>query len=219
MTSCALTVVSAVFCGVLIAAEYFTLAKLRIAAKIIASAAFVVLAAPAAHHGAFGHWVFAGLVLGAIGDVALLGRSKTAFLAGLVAFLFGHLAYIFAIAELEAPGRWFADAGLLAAVPIAVGLVVLAMLWSRLGSLRIPVIGYVVAIDAMVIAAFAAYRADALADPQKTWLAVGAALFFLSDISVARERFVGRTFANKLWGLPAYYAAQLLIAWTAISFS
>ena len=44
---------------------------------------------------------------------------------------------------------------------------------------------------------------------------VGALGFFLSDLAVARERFVAKGFTNKLWGLPLYYGAQLLLAWTA----
>jgi len=45
-------------------------------------------------------------------------------------------------------------------------------------------------------------------------LLAGAALFFVSDLAVARDRFVAPGFANRLWGLPAYYAGQLLIAWS-----
>jgi len=41
---------------------------------------------------------------------------------------------------------------------------------------------------------------------------VGAVLFFLSDLLVARDRFVAPGFGNRLLGLPLYYAAQLLLA-------
>ena len=36
--------------------------------------------------------------------------------------------------------------------------------------------------------------------------------FFVSDLAVAREQFVSEGFVNKTWGLPLYYAAQLLFA-------
>jgi uncharacterized membrane protein YhhN len=213
----ALTLACIVACGLLVFAEYRGLVRLRIVSKLVASSAFVALALPALHGGRFAQWMFVGLVFGAIGDVALLGRSKRAFLGGLVAFLFGHLAYVVGIAQLEPPARWLSDAGWLAALPVASGLAVLALLWGRLGSLRVPVIAYVAVIAAMVIAALAAYRAGVLPVPQRGWLAAGAVLFFLSDLAVARDRFAGRAFSNKLWGLPTYYAAQILIAWTAIS--
>jgi uncharacterized membrane protein YhhN len=45
-------------------------------------------------------------------------------------------------------------------------------------------------------------------------VAAGALAFTASDISVARDRFVQHEFLNRAWGLPLYYAAQLLIAVT-----
>jgi len=93
--------------------------------------------------------------------------------------------------------------------PIAVAAYMLRVLWPKLGSLRVPVSVYVGAIVAMVIGAIAIR--DVV--PKGTPLAIGAALFFASDLAVARDRFLARDFTNKLWGLPAYYAGQLLIAW------
>ena len=210
------TVVCALACAVLVFAEWRGLAQLRIGSKLVASASFVVLGAIALGRceTAFAQWIFAGLVLGAIGDVALLGHGKRAFLAGLVAFLLGHLAYVVGIAQLEPPGRWLGDAGLTAVLPIAIGIVVLVVLWQRLGSLRVPVIVYVGAIVAMVIGAMAAARGGTVPWPRCIYLGGGATLFFASDLAVARDRFVGRSFANKAWGLPTYFAGQLLIAWS-----
>jgi len=206
------TVACGVACAILVVSEARADRVGRIGAKIIASAAFVAVGAlaAAAHDTAFARWVLAGLVLGAVGDVCLLGGSRRAFLAGLGAFLLGHLAYVFAIATALPPERWLGAAGALAAAPIIVGGIVLAWLWPRLGGMRAPVIAYVATIVAMVVGAFAAMRTGVA----PTRLAAGAALFFASDIAVARNRFVARTFANRAWGLPAYYAAQLMIAWS-----
>jgi uncharacterized membrane protein YhhN len=46
------------------------------------------------------------------------------------------------------------------------------------------------------------------------FLAAGAVLFYLSDLAVARDRLVVKRFASRAWGLPAYYAGQLLLALT-----
>ena len=181
----------------------------RRSTKILASLAFVLLAIPAFGRDAFGTWMFIGLVAGAAGDVALLGRGTRAFLIGLVAFLIGHVAYVIGLAQVVPPARWIPDAGIVAVLPVIVAALALRMLWPKLGSLRVPVIVYVAAIVAMVIAAFAARPAL----EHGTLLAIGAALFFASDLAVARDRFLARDFANKLYGLPAYYAGQLLIAW------
>jgi len=40
----------------------------------------------------------------------------------------------------------------------------------------------------------------------------GAVTFYVSDLSVARDRFLAPGFVNRLWGLPLYYGAQLLLA-------
>ena len=212
----ALTLACAVACAALVVAEHRGARAARIATKLIAAAAFVGVGALAQAQPidpGFARIVLVGLILGAVGDGCLLGHGTRWFLAGLVAFLLGHLAYVVAIATLEPAGRWPADAGALAAAPIAVAGVALARLWPRLGRLRGAVIGYVAAITAMVIAAVAAWRADALPAPQAGRLALGAALFFASDLAVARDRFVGKQFVNKAWGLPTYFAGQLLFAW------
>jgi hypothetical protein len=46
------------------------------------------------------------------------------------------------------------------------------------------------------------------------WITVGAVMFYLSDLAVARDRFVAPGFTNRVWGLPLYYGAQLILALT-----
>lgn len=214
------TIGCALGCALLVVAEFCGWAITRVAGKLVASAAFVVVGSRAFDVGhdpgrvPFAHAIFAGLVLGAIGDACLLGAGKRWFLAGLVAFLLGHLAYVAGILMIEPAGRWPGDAGWLAMAPIGIGLAALAALWPRLGAMRLPVIAYVATIAAMVVAAIAAARGAALPAPNRCRLAAGAGVFFVSDLAVARDRFVARSFANKLWGLPAYYAGQLLFAWS-----
>jgi hypothetical protein len=38
--------------------------------------------------------------------------------------------------------------------------------------------------------------------------------FYLSDLFVARQRFVAPAFANRLYGLPLYYLGQFLLAFS-----
>ena len=56
----------------------------------------------------YGNQLLLGLVLSLIGDVLLLGRSDRHFLAGLIAFLLAHVAYIAAFRRIpgEAPIWW-----------------------------------------------------------------------------------------------------------------
>lgn len=211
----ATTLVCAVGCIALVAAERQRNEARRRAAKVVASCAFVATAllavqsAPASGgFASFQLWAVIGLELGLIGDVALLSERR--FILGLAAFLAGHIAYAIAVAKLLPPSAWLASAGWVAALPVVLGLVVLASLWKRLDHFAGPVTAYVATITAMVIATVAAARAG-VTSPS---LAIGASLLFASDLAVARQKFVAPDFANKAWGLPAYYAAQLFIAWS-----
>jgi len=217
----ALTAVCIAGLAALLFAEYRGHPRLRVAGKIVAALAFVMLGLEAFEirgrdTQVFGLCIFGGLVFGAIGDVALLGHSKKAFLAGLVAFLIGHIGYVVAVAFVVAPRLWLGEAGIYAALPVVVGGGALVVLWPRLGSMKVPVIVYVVTIVTMVIAALAVGRSAAIGEPHSCLFLAGASLFFVSDLAVARNRFVARTFSNLAWGLPAYFSGQLLIAWSLV---
>lgn len=177
---------------------------LEVLAKTAASAAFVVLGAVRwSGGGPVAGWLVAGLALCAVGDVLLLGERT--FDLGLAAFLLGHVAYIVAF-HLALPlagwPPWLA-------LPVAaVSLGAAAWLWPHLGPRRPSVAAYIAVITAMVWGAAAVARAGAL-----PWtVAAGALLFYLSDLSVARQRFVRAAFVNRAVGLPLYYAGQVLIA-------
>jgi len=61
----------------------------------------------------------------------------------------------------------------------------------------------------MVAFAFGVFPSAGLA------LLAGALSFYVSDLAVARDRFVAPGFSNRLWGLPLYYGGTLLLATTA----
>lgn len=206
------TIVSAIACGVLVFAEWRRDTRLRMIAKTIASLAFVAVAVLGMRDSAYARWILAGLVLGTVGDIALLGKSDRSFLVGLGAFLLGHLSYVVACGQVRSPLDWLTDAHAFSLIPIAIALTALQWLWPRLGAMRIPVVGYMLAIVAMMIGAIAVARASDMST--RTCLVTGAALFFASDLAVARDKFVEQSFTNRAWGLPAYYAGQLLIAWS-----
>lgn len=178
-------------------AEARGLRAARAATKAAASLGFVLLALVLGVDGAAERGILAGLVLSVAGDVALLSARRPAFLAGLVAFLLAHVAYAAAFAALGAPAPW-------AALPVLAALpVVLRWLWPHLGPMRLPVLAYCLVISVMLWLALGVPRAE---------VRLGAALFYASDLLVARDRFVRHGFANRLVGLPLYYAGQLLLA-------
>jgi uncharacterized membrane protein YhhN len=73
--------------------------------------------------------------------------------------------------------------------------------------MRMPVQAYFAVIATMTALACAVTVAGAT-----PLVALGAIAFTVSDISVARDRFVQRGFFNRVWGLPLYYFAQVLLA-------
>jgi uncharacterized membrane protein YhhN len=179
-------------------------------AKPLASTGFVLTAlAAGALASGYGRAILAALALSWLGDVLLIPKEgRTAFLAGLASFFLAHVAYAAAFflrgVDLEAA----AIAAPFVAVPSGLGL---RWLWPYVPRrMQLPVAAYVAAISVMLISALgvAGFRGQ-------TQIAVGALAFYASDLAVARQRFVAESFTNKLWGLPLYYAAQLVLASTA----
>jgi len=180
-------------------------------AKPLASAGFVATAiADGASETPYGRLVLIALVFGWLGDVLLIPRSRAVFAGGIASFLLGHLAFAAAFLLRGADLGWTAACALALAVPA-----VATWRWLRAhvpASLKLAVIAYVIVISAMLACAVGtAARASA------PLLLLGATMFFVSDLAVARNRFVAPGFANKLWGLPLYYGGQLLLAASAAS--
>jgi len=177
-------------------------------AKPLASLGFLGAAwAAGALDTAYGRWVMVALVLSFAGDVLLIPAARVSFLAGLMSFLLGHLALAGAFFVRGVAWVWVA-ASAVAVLPAAS----LALRWLRPhveAAMRMPVLAYVAVISTMVLLA----AGTAGVGPRPAIL-VGALAFYLSDLAVARQRFVARTFWNKSWGLPLYYGAQLVLAST-----
>jgi uncharacterized membrane protein YhhN len=175
--------------------------------KPLASAGFLSLGLLSSAGSAVQGVLMTSLVLCALGDVCLLSSDRRLFRAGLVSFLLGHVGYcvVFALHGLSLPALLGA---LVVLVPLA------RRVWGWLkphlpGGMSGPVFAYILIITAMVTLAVAA-GVEAAAAP---WL-VGAGLFFVSDLFVARHRFIAHQPVNRMVGLPLYYVGQLILAAT-----
>jgi uncharacterized membrane protein YhhN len=173
---------------------------------IVASTAFVAVPVSAgAHRSRYGRLVLAGLVGCWIGDYV----GPASFLASVVAFAVAHLFFIAAFAV-----RGLAWRGVVLAAPVlvAAGAAVGAWLLPHVpADLKLPVLAYMLAISAMVTVA-AGVRPGA-----GRWLVVlGAAAFYVSDIFVARWRFVDPSEVNALFCYPPYYAACLMFGFSVL---
>lgn len=201
----------AAICGlgllISLAGEYRLNTIISAAGKLVAASAYIGAAwSLGAASMPYGQVLLAGMALCWLGDLFLVSRdSRLLFLAGLVSFLLGHIVYIGA----------FAVRGISLPALLAAGLVMavfgwLIMKWLKPGldqRMKLPVLLYVIAISAMMAMATATFSAQGgLA------LLLGGLLFVVSDLAVARNRFLAPGFINRAWGLPTYFAAQLLLA-------
>ena len=149
-------------------------------ATVVMLVAVALSLMPGHDAGARRWWFVVALVLSLAGDVLLMLPADD-FVAGLAAFLVGHLCYV--------AGFWTDGPG---AVPLVVALVVVAVAVAPLGArilgalggqaaLRLAVALYMVVISVMLATALA------VGNP---FAAVGAALFVGSDAMIAWNRFV-----------------------------
>ncbi|MCK6571936.1 lysoplasmalogenase [Myxococcota bacterium] len=179
-------------------------------AKPAASAGFLLLAlAQGAPSHPVGLAILVALVFSFGGDVLLIPRDPRAFLGGLGSFLLGHVGFAaaFWVRGLDLPATGLAA---LAIVPVAV--VVARWLLPHVPSpMKVPVLAYMTVISIMVAASVGTALRDGPSAFAWQWPAA-AVMFFVSDLSVARDRFVAPGFDNRLWGLPLYYGAQIWFA-------
>lgn len=181
--------------------------------KPLASLGFLALALGVGALGTpVGQALFAALVLSFIGDILLIPADKRIFLGGLGSFLLGHVG--FAVAFVMRGVSWSAvGAAAVAILPVAV-LVGRWLLPHVERAMKVPVLAYMSVISAMVALSFGTAFRDGAAALAWTWPAA-AVMFFVSDLSVARDRFVAPGFDNRVWGLPLYYGAQVWFAFLA----
>lgn len=178
----------------------------RYLCKPIAALAFVWLAlALGALESVYGAWLLAGLLCCMAGDLLLMPEDERCFLAGLVAFLCGHLLY--ALAFLQLPPNL---AGLAAGVLPALLLLVFVTRWllPRVpAQMKLPVTIYTLVITGMLLCAGLSAGL-----PAAPFIIVGAWGFAISDLAVARRQFVHPSRWNGLWGTPLYFLSQMLLA-------
>jgi len=174
--------------------------------RLAASAGFVLtgLAAGGLRSG-YGRAILIGLFFGWWGDFFLIRGGTARFVAGLVAFLIGHLAYCsaFVMHRSRPRGAAAAFAGMMGA-----GVLLAWWLLPHIDKpLRAPTIAYGLVISAMVALAIGTLpRAGG-------WvIAAGAVTFYVSDIGVGYLVFVGSSHTVALVSTVLYILGQTLLA-------
>jgi len=159
--------------------------------------------------------VTAGLLLSFGGDVALMFQEKRKpFVIGLGLFLLAHVAYAVVFTIL---GVFSARDLLSAALILAPGAGMFLLIRPNLGTMKVPVLVYIVVISVMVNRAASTLLSPVFEASQAWMVLVGAILFYISDVILAANRFWKPWKYNRI-SLAFYYSGQLLIALAASCF-
>ena len=178
--------------------------------KPLAAFGFVILALQSgALESTYGNYILAGLVFCTVGDILLLPReSESIFKAGMFAFAIGHLNYVFAANIIIKPDMNYVYWLGTTILGLAFGLYVFIRLRDSLPEkLLWPVGIYTFIISLMVIRSL---QTDAV-----SWhiaIIPAAIMFAVSDMFVAKDRFVKPDPRNAFAITPLYFGAQALFA-------
>jgi len=164
--------------------------------------------------GSYARVVATGLVMCAIGDVLLEFRGYTSmFIAGMIAFLVGHLCYVTAFI------RRSSKPNVLEALPFAawIGWVILTVWGGMAEMMRIPVVFYALAIFAMMWRATAMVSSQEHRRPLDWFVVVGAVIFAFSDTLIALDRFHSSIEGVRTPIILTYWIGQSLISASTLS--
>lgn len=164
---------------------------------------FAVIGSP---QSTFARWVTAGIALSVVGDVALLSETNRAFIIGLAAFLLAHIAYVIGFLGIAV---WSPHVAIVAIATILSSILLLRATWKGAAGMHPATIAYAAVITTMVVSASATVGGPLLMAP---YAAVGAVLFYISDSSLALNRFRRPVPHIALWAMGVYWLGQLGIA-------
>jgi len=159
-----------------------------------------------------------GLGFSLLGDICLIPRSQTWFLAGLIAFFAAHLFYIYAFNVIPAPPLPTALVG------AAAGLLLLALSAyilrktakkPELKPMRRVFLPYAAALVLMAASGVLCVFRPGWPLPAASMCALGGLLFLISDTMHAADRMGKHIPRVKFWIIVTYHVAQFLIALSA----
>jgi len=159
-------------------------------------------------------WFALGLFFSMWGDIFLM-LPREQFIAGLVAFLLGHIAYLIGFNQplppLNLPGLILAVMVGLTAARLARAIVA-GLLRSGNASLRLPVLAYSAVISLMLLSALLTLVRPDWDSGDALLASAGAMLFFISVSVLAWNKFVTPLPNGRLLVIITYHLGQALIA-------
>ena len=158
-------------------------------------------------------FLLGALIFSWIGDVVLMFQSMNPlfFIGGLIAFLIGHIIYIFLFnkekRQVLDKNSTFLRIGSLSIMMYLI--VMLSLLLPHLGAMRLPVIIYALTISLMLWTAVIGYTQ--WESPTNKWILTGAILFVMSDSILAFNKFYQPIWLASFFIMVTYLAAQYAI--------
>jgi len=159
-------------------------------------------------------WFGLGILLSLTGDVLLMISLDRLFMAGLVAFLLAHVAYLIGF---NIPVPEISAWGFVLAIIVGLGGMritrrILASLTANgHGRMRIPIIIYSVVISLMLLSAMMKLTDLTWDASAAVLVSVGALLFYISDIILAWHKFVSPIQHGCIYNIGAYHLGQIML--------
>lgn len=159
-------------------------------------------------------WFGIGILLSLTGDIMLMISLDRLFLAGLVAFLLAHIAYLIGF---NIPIPEISSWGIFLAIIIGLGgsrvmrRIIAPLALKGQARMRMPVIIYSVVISLMLLSAMMKMT-DIIWNTQAAVLvSIGAFFFYLSDIILAWNKFVAPIQYGRIYNIGAYHLGQIML--------
>jgi uncharacterized membrane protein YhhN len=159
-------------------------------------------------------WFGLGILLSLTGDILLMISLDRLFLAGLIAFLLAHLAYLIGfnipIPEISAWGFVLATIVGLGGVRV-MRRIVAPLTSSGQARMRMPIIIYSAVISLMLLSAMMKMTEITWNTNAAALVGVGAFLFYVSDIILAWNKFVAPIQNGRIYNIGAYHLGQIML--------
>jgi uncharacterized membrane protein YhhN len=192
----------------LVVSEYYNFKIGEYIFKPVAALSFVFISFKlGALESGYGRLILFSLALCAVGDILLLNRKlKISFFCGMLVFAIAHL--LFSLSFIKSSTFDFASLVTFLPLIMILGCINFMYLLPRVPHKFKPfILLYGLAIFMMITSAYTFMYEQKL-------ILIAAIFFVLSDIFVAKDRFIKRSTKNALLITPLYFAAQGLFAFS-----
>jgi uncharacterized membrane protein YhhN len=136
-------------------------------------------------------FIFLGFIFAWIGDLLLMNKGNTFFLAGMVAFMFAHLFFAYTFYKIHRLRFEKSQEAFIAALVLIVACYqLLKFISTGIGDFKIPIIIYMIVISIMAIMVANLLGSNVRKTSAILYFLPGAALFILSDALLSLQVFM-----------------------------